>query len=34
MIEAGDYIASIPGFAEIRGHVYYPPYLEAGAVWD
>lgn len=34
LIEAGNYIASVPGFAEIRGHVYYPPYFEADDVWD
>lgn len=28
LIEAGEYIASIPGNATIKGQIYYPPFIE------
>lgn len=33
MIEAGHYIASIPGDAKIEGHVFYPPFVDDEQLW-
>ena len=34
IIEAGDYIASIPGHATIEGQVYWPPYADEENLWS
>jgi acetylornithine deacetylase len=34
IVEAGDYIAAIPGHAKIQGHVFYPPGVDDEALWD
>lgn len=34
ILEAGSYIASIPGQAQIKGHVYYPPFVDDGEFWN
>jgi len=34
ILEAGDYIASIPGHATIEGQVYWPPYVEDSTLWQ
>ena len=34
ILEAGDYIASIPGHATIEGQVYWPPYADDEALWQ
>jgi acetylornithine deacetylase len=33
IMEAGDYIAAIPGHATIQGHVFYPPFVEDETLW-
>ncbi|WP_433630964.1 M20 family metallopeptidase [Halomicrococcus sp. NG-SE-24] len=33
IMEAGDYIAAIPGNAKIEGHVFYPPFVEDEDLW-
>ena len=33
VMEAGEYIASIPGQATIEGHVFYPPFVEDEELW-
>jgi acetylornithine deacetylase len=33
IIEAGDYIAAIPGHAKIQGHVFYPPSVDDEDLW-
>lgn len=33
ILEAGGYIASIPGQAQIAGHVYYPPFVDDEEFW-
>lgn len=34
MIEAGEYISTIPGDAEIKGQIYYPPFVEDEKLWN
>ena len=34
ILEAGDYIASIPGQATIEGHVFYPPFVDDEELWS
>lgn len=34
IVEAGDYIASIPGHATVEGQVYWPPQAEDTALWE
>jgi acetylornithine deacetylase len=34
LIEAGEYIGSIPGHAEIEGQVYYPPNVDDEELWE
>ncbi len=34
IMEAGDYIAAIPGHARIEGHVFYPPFVDDRELWD
>jgi acetylornithine deacetylase len=34
IIEAGDYIASIPGHATLKGQVYWPPYADDEELWQ
>jgi len=33
IMEAGDYIAAIPGHAKIEGHVFYPPMADDEELW-
>ncbi len=33
MINAGKYISSIPGEAEIEGQIYYPPFVDENKLW-
>lgn len=34
IIESGDYIAALPGFATIEGHVFYPPFVDDEELWE
>ncbi len=34
IVEAGDYIASLPGQATIEGHVFYPPFADDEKLWS
>lgn len=34
LIEAGTYIASVPGYAKITGHVYHSPRVDGGSLWE
>lgn len=34
ILEAGDYIAAIPGRATIEGHVFYPPFVDDEVLWN
>lgn len=34
IMEAGNYIAAIPGNAKIEGHVFYPPFVDDEELWN